>query len=154
MTFNPDIMYSPEQFLTVEVLERILAEYTWPLPYRLEDELPDGVVVSFPKSHLMFSEGFEGDMELIFLPEDTGVQQSLKLEHALLTLYPFDGKNHVPELPGLIKDGSPHASLKKVENGIRDICHILLNLLVDVIRGDFSWVEQYLKMQEGKGRNG
>lgn len=144
-------MYHPERYMTVEVLAEVLAEYEWPAPYTLEDWLPDGIVMAFPKSNLFFVEGFEGDMTLKFLPEDTGMDQTLTIEHALLAIGPDPEHTGGPLTPNLINDRSPHASLDKVKNGIRDLCTIILTHFQDCILGDFSWVAAYQAYLASKG---
>lgn len=136
-------MYHPERYMTVEVLAEVLAEFEWPASYTLEDWLPDGIVIAFPNSNLFFTEGFEGDVTLKFLPEDTGMDQTLTLEHALLAIGPDPERTGGPLTPNLINDHSPHASLDKVKNGIRDMCTIMLSHFKGCILGDFGWVAAY-----------
>jgi hypothetical protein len=97
-------MYHPERFMTVEVLSEVLSEFEWPAPYTLEDWSPDGILMAFPKSNVFFVEGFEGDMPVKFLPEDTGMGQTLTLEHALLAIGPAPERTGGPLTPNLIND--------------------------------------------------
>jgi hypothetical protein len=83
-----DELYNPETFLTEEVLSEILSNFSWPEPYTLEDDLPDAVIMRFPKCNLCFYGGFESDVGLFFLTSDTKTSHSLKLEHALSVLIP------------------------------------------------------------------
>ena len=146
-------MYHPKQYMTMEVLSGVLAEFEWPVPYTLEDELPDGIVMSFPRSHLFFVEGFEGDVSLQFLPEDTGTGRAYKLVHALSILVPESERNGSPITPNLIEDESPYASLDKVKNGLRDLCTIALTHLRPCIAGDFSWVAAWEASSKGTHKN-
>ncbi len=138
-----------ERFMNIETLRDILSEFEWPAPYELEDDLPDGIVVAFPACNLYFSEGYLGDVELEFLPEDTGVDEILKLGHALLVIVPESERIQDPLTPGLINDQSIEGSLKKVQNGLRDLCKIVLTHLQPCVLGNFSWVETYLKKSGG-----
>jgi hypothetical protein len=136
--------------MTMEVLADVLSEFDWPAPYVLEDELPDGIVMRFPRSSLFFVEGFEGDMALEFLPEDTGTDQKLTVGHALSVIVPESTRKGGPITLNLIDDESPYASLEKVKNGIRDLCTIALTHLQPCILGDFGWVAAYKASREGK----
>lgn len=51
--------------------------------YTLDDWQPDGIAVVFPACTLVIVESFESEMELEFSEEDTGVEYSLSLTHAL-----------------------------------------------------------------------
>jgi hypothetical protein len=137
-------MYHPDKYMTVDVLAEVLSEFDWPAPYTLEDDLPDGIVMRFPRSNLYFSEGFESDMGLQFLTSDTQTDTNLELGHALSVIAPQSQRDrNQPLAPNLINDDPPHASLEKVKNGIRDLSTIALTHLKPVILGDFSWVEKY-----------
>lgn len=136
-------MYDPQKFLTVPVLEQVLAEFQWPVPYTLENELPDGIAMVFPHCTLMFSEGFESDMRVLFSPADTGVKQSLSLGHALMALRSAPDRAGLLPEPSLIGDTAGPASLEKVKNGIRDLSTLLLTYLKPCLLGDFSWVQTY-----------
>lgn len=129
--------------MTMEVLSEVLSELEWPAPYTLEDELPDGIVMSFPDCDLFFMEGFESEMVLEFPPSRTGMDRSLTLDHALLALSPDPAGSGGLPTPGLINDRSPAPSVDKVKNGIRDLCKMVLTHLQPCILGDFSWVDKY-----------
>jgi hypothetical protein len=136
-------MYMPKTYMTQDVLSQVLAEFEWPAPYTLEDWLPDGIAMIFPKCTLFFVEGFESEMILEFLlPEDTGLDKSVTLKEALLAISP-DRERGAPPTPGLIRDFSPHASLDAVKIRLRNLCTIVLTHFQACILGDFSWVERY-----------
>jgi hypothetical protein len=145
--------YSPKSYLTLAVLSEIVAERQWPAPYTLEDDLPDGILMRFPACTLYICEGFEGNMDIRFLTEETKTDPmlgNLRLGHALLGLIPESERDHTkPLTPNLIGDTSPSASLGKVQNGIRDLCIIVLTHLQPCLLGDFGWVRAY---QTGSGR--
>ncbi|HHG84499.1 MAG TPA: hypothetical protein ENJ82_07110 [Bacteroidetes bacterium] len=130
-------------YLTLDVLRSVLQEFTWPSAFELEDDLPDGIIVIFPKCQLCFSEDYLGEVYLSFLPEDTGAQQMLQVGHAILALHPESERGEGPLTPGLIEDISVTASLEKVQNGLRDLCTIVLTHLQDTLQGDFSWAKAY-----------
>lgn len=138
-------MYNPPTFLTVALLADVVGEFEWPAPYVLEDDLPDGIAVVFPRCTLYFSEGFESHMTLKFLSEDTGLDRSVTLTEVLVALRSFE------ELPDveLIRDPTPHATLDKVRNGIRDLCTLVLTHLRPTLLGDFSWVDIYRRYVAG-----
>lgn len=127
-------MYNPPTFMTLELLDQLLAEFEWPAPYTLDDELPDGIVVTFPRCHLYFTEGFESAIQIRFLPEDTGADEPLTLGHALSTI----ASAPPPQIPPTM-----HASLDKVIAGIREQCTLVLTYLRPCLLGDFGWVERY-----------
>lgn len=129
----------PERYLTEEIVAETMARYTWPAVYATEDDLPDGIVVEFPACAIYFSEGFEGDVELEFLPESTGTGSPITLADALLALIPEHTRGPEPLTPGLSTDYEPSASLKKVRTGVDDICRILQAHFLPSIAGDLSW---------------
>jgi len=142
--------YHPQQYMTIEVLAEILQEFEWPAPYTLEDDLPSGIVMCFPKCNLYFVEGFESDMDLLFLTKDTHTNYNLELGHALSVIVPESERDGKPITPDLIDYWTPEASLEKVQNGIRNLCTIVLYHLKPCILGDFSWVEKYLESLQNK----
>ncbi|MFT3764413.1 MAG: hypothetical protein QM820_02680 [Minicystis sp.] len=131
-------MYQPEEYLTIEVLSEVVSQLDWPAPYTLEDELPDGISMIFPKCTLFFGEGFESEMYLKFIPEDTGLDNAVTLKEVLVAL----GGRPTPQLK-LVDDGSSGASVATVKNGIRKLCTILLAHFRETLLGDFWWVEPY-----------
>lgn len=143
-------MYTPPTFLTMGVLQGILAEFTWPAPYTLENELPDGIWMIFPGASIEFCEGFESEMYVRFSSEDTGVHRDLKLFHALHALASDPGRM-LPAEPRLIRHFSPGASLEKVQNGLRDLCTLVLTYLTPYLLGDRSWVEAYRRQHPEPG---
>lgn len=141
------MMYEEPEYLTMELLSRVLAEYEWPVPYVLEDDLPDGIIMTFPKSHFVFAEPPDGGVRVGFLYEDTG-HPSLQLGHAFMVIPPPSSRSKtVPLFPGLIPNESPFPSEEKTVNGIRNACMMMLRHLVPVIEGDFSWVSAYEQMR-------
>jgi len=142
--------YNPPSYMTLEVLATILKEFKWPAPYTLEDDLPDGIIMRFPNSNLYFREGFESEMRLEFLTEDTHTSYNLQIGHALLVIVPESQRDGKPITPGLLDDLTPRASLEKVENQIRNLCKIVLYHLKPCILGDFSWVKEYLKISQNQ----
>jgi hypothetical protein len=139
-------MYNPPKFMTMKVLAEVLAEFKWPAPYTLEDELPDYIAVVFPKCTLFFEEGFESNMGLRFSADNTGLDMDVKLKDVLVSM------GGVGNTPGLIKHFAPTASLDKVKNGIRDLCTIILTHFRSSILGDFNWVEKYKAYNADKAR--
>ena len=137
-------MYNPPTFLTPEVLAEVLAEFPWPAPYTLEDDRPDGIEVRLPRCHLYVTEGFESNMELKFLPESTDLDHSVSVADALAALRE-DPECALPPRPQLIDFFSPHASLDKVKNEVRDLCTLLFTYFRSSLEGDFSWVASYRK---------
>ena len=146
MTFS----YNPPSYMTLEVLSAILKEFEWPAPYILEDDLPDGIVMHFPNSNLYFREGFEGEMLLEFLTEDTHTSYNLEIGHALLVIVPESQRDGKPITPDLLDNWVPKTSLEKVECQIRNLCKIVLYHLKSCILGDFNWVKEYLKISQNE----
>lgn len=148
-------MYHPQQFLTMDVFAEVVAEFDWPAPYTLEDDLPDGITMVFPRCHLVFVEGFESEIVLQFLPLDTGWDRSLAMNGVLLTIGPelagaAGGTGTRPRLRLLTDVGAP-ASLDKVRNGIRDQCALVLSYFPASIGGDFGWVDAYAAHYQRSG---
>ncbi len=124
--------------LTEGIFREVIESFDWPAEYSIENDLPDGMMLRLPNCTLYFTEGFEGDIRLEFLPEDTGANINLGLAHAMMVAGPG------PQAPGLHRDESPYGSPEKVRHGIHDICATMLARLPHVLRGDFSWVGRYL----------
>jgi len=132
-----------KSYLTMDLLREVLAEFEWPAPYELEDDLPDGIVVAFPHCHLYISDDYLGDVYLRFLTEDTGTEEMLELGHAMDAFVPQPRFGDPPSTPGLINDRSVYGSVEKVRNNLRDLCTVLLTHLRPVLLGDFSWAQSY-----------
>jgi len=129
-------VYSPKTYMTMDVLADLLKEFEWPAPYQLEDWLPDGIAVVFPKCQLFFSEGFESHMSLKFLAESPGLGETVNLHDLMVSL----GGLHTP---GLDETLLPQASLDKVKIGVRNLCKIVLTHFRGSILGDFNWYAAY-----------
>lgn len=130
-------------YLTLDAVTETVAEFTWPAAYELEDDLPDGIYMSFPNSGLYFSEDYLGNVYCSFLEEHTGIETDLQLLDALEALFPQAERTADPFTPGLILDTTVEATPEKVRNGIRDLCNIAVTHLGDVLLGDYGWVEKY-----------
>jgi hypothetical protein len=136
------MMYSPPAFLTPEVLAEVLAEFPWPAPPMLEDDRPDGIEIRLARCQLYVTEGFESNMDLKFLPESTGLDRSVSITDALDALRK-DPKRLLPPRPKLIDYFSPHASLDKVKNELRDLFTLLFTYFQPSLSGDFDWLAAY-----------
>jgi hypothetical protein len=142
-------MYMPPRFLTLEVVERIVREFTWPVPYTLEDAHPDGVWMIFPSgTQFCFYEGFSSDMELQF-GDDVGDERTgiVSLDHAVIALR-ADPSYPLPPPPKLTGYFAVYASLEKVEYGLRDLCIRALTYLQPYMRGDRYWIDAYRRYRE------
>jgi len=139
--------------MTMKMMADIVAEFKWPHEYKLEDDLPDGIILSFPRSHFYFSENrVNGGVRVLFFTEDTG-QPGLELGHALFVFWPEAERVTTKVAPGVSDEYWPFPSEENTRDGIRDACRIILARLRTVIDGDFSWVGAYLKIREGwKGK--
>jgi hypothetical protein len=135
-------MYHPPTFLTPEVLAEVLAEFSWPAPYTLEDDRPDGIEIRLPRCHLYATEGFESNMDLKFLSESTGLDTSVPVADAIAALRK-DPQRTLPQSPTLIDYFSPQASLEKVKSELRDLLTLLFTYFEPSLRGDFDWVSAY-----------
>lgn len=129
-------MYAPPHFLTPAVLAEVLAERAWPGPYRLDDYLPDGIAVVLPSCTLFFEEGFESDMSVWCDADPVGLDAPVSLRDIMISRGGI-------ETPRLVSSFSPHASLDKVKDEVRDLCTILFTHFHSSLEGDFSWVPAY-----------
>jgi hypothetical protein len=141
-------MHNDRGYLTIDLLSNVLSEFQWPSTFSLEDDLPDGIILAFPRSNFVFTEGSDGDVMVRFLSKDTGGRQGLHLGHALMVYMPLSERSTASITPGLIENEWPFPSEEKTKNGIRNACTIMLTHLVLVIDGDFSWVKEYMKSEE------
>lgn len=138
-------MFDTEPFLNIRTLSDVLREYDWPEPFKLADEMPDGIVMAFDKSNFLFTENPDGEIIVKFLPADLGADENLHLGHALSVIVPECERASGVATPGLIQSDIPFASEEKTVIGIRNACRIILTHMKGVIAGDFSWVVKYLQ---------
>jgi hypothetical protein len=135
------MMYNPSKFLTPEVLSQVLSEFTWPAPYTIHRD-PDGIEIRLPHCHLYVTEGFESDMDLVFLPDCTGLDDMVSIGDVLRVL--ATDPDHVPPPePKLINFFGGYASLDKVKNDLRDLLTLLFTYLHSSLAGNFDWVTFY-----------
>jgi hypothetical protein len=125
-------MYSPKAYMTMDVLAQLLAEFDWPAPYLLDDDLPDGIIVAFPKCQLYISEGFESRMTMRFLDSSPGLPETVELHELLRSM-------GSPSTEGIDPTDPPAASLEKVQIGVRNLCKRVLTHCRATLLGDFSW---------------
>jgi len=137
-------MFDFEKYLTLDLMEKTVSEFAWPLPFRLEDDLPDGIILSFPASQFEFCEGPDGIL-VRFLPANTRGYPGLHLGHALSVIVPVSNRGITPVTPGLTDTVALPTSEEKTKQEVRNACKIILTHLTRVIAGDFSWVDVYLK---------
>ena len=128
-----------DEFLSVATLKRVLDEFQWPEPYELEDELPDGVAMVFPRCTLFWVEG--DGVAIQFLSQDTHFDAKLTHKHALRAVRSKLDPATAPPEPPLIDDIASMPSLEKFRNNVRDLCTLVLTYLRPTLAGDFSWVE-------------
>jgi len=140
-------MDSQASFLTPSLLQEIVAEFQWPIDYRIEDNDPDGVIMEFPDCGLIFSEDCDGGVDVRFFAEQTKTNYNLRIFHAMQVFVP-ENKRTNGKIPGLntIPIRSPFPLLENTTNGIRNACTILTQFLMPVVQGDFTWVEEYRTM--------
>jgi|GEM_PF-3020444 len=138
-------MYNPPTFLTPELVTEVLSERTWPAPFTLDDDRPDGIEVRLPRCHLYISEGFESDMSLRFLADSTGLDRTVSVGEALFALR-NDPSRTLPPDPPLINMFAPGASEEKVRNELRDQLTLLFTFFRSSIDGDFDWIPSYRAM--------
>jgi hypothetical protein len=50
-------MFDFKHYLTMDLVADVVSEFRWPREYHLEDDLPDGIILSFPKSRFAFCRG-------------------------------------------------------------------------------------------------
>jgi hypothetical protein len=139
-------MYEPQKFLTVALASEVLQKLEWPVPYVFEDWLPDGVAMVFPNCTLMFSEGFESDMDLTLSSPDAAPDVVLLTDFLLMLRATADRKSRPPE-PTLTGTHIPQASREKVESGLHNLALLALTFAHHCILGDFSWMESYSAFQ-------
>jgi len=138
-------MYSPPSFLTPELVTEVLSERTWPAPFTLDDDRPDGIEVRLPRCHLYIAEGFESEMTIKFLADSTGLERNVSIKEALIALRE-DSSRTLPPDPPLIKMFAPAASADKVRNQLRDQLTLLFAFFPSSLDGDFDWIPSYLAM--------
>ncbi|MCH9687925.1 MAG: hypothetical protein K0V04_41225 [Deltaproteobacteria bacterium] len=135
-------MLDYESHLNTAIVEEVLAEYEWPVPWEVEDDLPDGILVHFPASGFALSDDYVGDVHLSFLEQHTGAG-GVGIPEAMLVLVPEPERPPGPLTPGLISDPSTSPSASKTRNELRDLFTILLTHFRPTLLGDFSWAETY-----------
>ena len=141
-------MFDSPRFLNTKVFTEVLSKFEWPEPFTIQDESPDGIILSFERSNFVFSESPDGDVVVGFLSEDTKCDLSLHIGHAMSIVVPESSRINGIATPGLIDEGMPFPSQEKVENSIHNAFTIILTHLQHVIQGDYSWVAEYLHQRE------
>jgi hypothetical protein len=134
-------MYKPPTFLTPEVLADVLGEFSWPAEYSIAEDLPDGIEVRLPGCRLYFTEGFESDMDVRFLPESTGLDHPVSITAALVAMR--SASDFSPPPKPCLGGHMPHASLDKVQCEVRDLCTLLLTYFRPSLEGRFDWILAY-----------
>jgi hypothetical protein len=106
----------------------------------------DGILVRFPACIVFFREGFESEMDF-YLADPASSQDNYWSSFDLIyyVYRPALATDPLFKEPVLINLFSPHASLEKVENGIRDLCRLIQAFLLPCIQGDFRLIEAYRK---------
>ena len=116
-----------------------IAQFDWPVPYELEDDMPDGINVCFPRSNFFFMEGLEGRISVGFLKGDTKIKDmNLTIQDALEVLAPEVNTRATYDffdIPG-------EKSEEKVRAGIKRCLGFIHEHLQGVVQGDFSWAPE------------
>tara|TARA_B100000497_G_C7674927_1_gene407640 strand:+ start:1369 stop:1572 length:204 start_codon:yes stop_codon:yes gene_type:complete len=66
MKINLFSVYLSPQYIIEQLLTKVLYTFKWSAPFKLEDEMPFGIVFAFPKSHFLFAESLVGNLSEIF----------------------------------------------------------------------------------------
>jgi hypothetical protein len=140
-------MYTPPEFLTLQTMEAIVEEFEWPARYQLKELHRGAIDLCFERCTILFTEGYESEIEASFVPTDTGLERAVSVYGVLLARGGVD----TPELSDYF---SPDATLEKVQHGIRDLCKTLLCHFRASLLGDFDWVPAYREyLERSKAEN-
>lgn len=134
-------MYEPPRFLTPALVADVVGALAWPAPYELEDWLPDGVALVFPRCTVLVREGFESTAALTFLADELGLAEDVGVGEAVLALRETRAPASLPAPPALHADASPRASAAKLRHAIHDQAQLLLTYLPEAVLGDHAWVD-------------
>ena len=139
-------MYLSGTMISEQILQASLDQYTWPAPYELENEMPDGINLAFPNSNFFFFEGVNGGVVVEFLPENTGNSEiTLTIQDALEALAPeVDTRGY----DFFSISGPPSA--ETLQKGLDKCIHLIHTHLLPVVEGDFGWVESVVQKRIGK----
>jgi hypothetical protein len=133
--------------MTFDLVKRVVEEFEWPVEYKLENDLPDGILMHFPTSSVLFFEESFGRADLDFLIEDSGLDFPLSLVHAFSVLVPgFLQDEYDRDDVNLEKTEGMDPSTLKMEREIRNLCKLLQNSMLPFIRGDHTWVNEYREL--------
>lgn len=142
-------MYNPKTYFNLKILKEVLDQYNWPVEYTLQETNSGNVIINFPKCKILISEGFESSMNAYFLNSETGrndTQSNLKIFDAIDIIKPvLEMDKNFNEPKGLVTYLDIEPSIKKVKQGLNNICILIQAYLLPCINGDFTWVEKYNK---------
>ena len=54
------------KYMTFDLVKRVVEEFEWPVEYKLENDLPDGILMHFPTSSILFLKSLSGGPISIF----------------------------------------------------------------------------------------
>lgn len=142
-------MYQTRSYFEINILKEILGQYIWPSNYTLQETNSGDIVIRFPKCNLIVSEGFESTITAYFPNSETNRSN----EQSVLDIFDaIDVVKLARELEddfiqpiGLVKYVDVEPSLKKVKQGLNNICILLQTYLLPCLQGDYSWVDEYNK---------
>ncbi|WP_444916570.1 hypothetical protein [Microbulbifer sp. JMSA003] len=133
-----------ESYLDISMLSKVVSEFSWPAPYKLEDDLPDRLIIVFPKCELYFSVDVDGESEVSFIWNTGGRENNIELIEALMIVVPgFERMKEPFSELNLINDRSLPVTPTVVKNNLRDTCTVLIEYFSKSIVGDFSWAARY-----------
>ena len=138
--------YYPKRYLTEELLLSLLPQLKLDVPYKIVEDLPDGIEVCFPKSSIYISEYAEGEIAFYFLANKIGTEKDLTLSDAISIIAP--GVSLADEFP--IKEHLPFSSQEKVINQLINYFYVVKKYLYPFIHGDYSWIEKYREVHRQK----
>ena len=142
-------MYNPKTYFDLSILKEVLDQYTWSSKYILCETNSGSIIIEFPKSKILISEGFESNMNAYFPNSETkrsNKQSSLSIFDAVNVIKPIlESEVDFIEPTGLVKYLDDEPSREKVKQGLINICIMLQTYLLPCIEGDFSWTEEYNK---------
>ncbi|MFN3851285.1 MAG: hypothetical protein ACK4NY_17750 [Spirosomataceae bacterium] len=138
-------MMKTERILTPDLLNDILSEFTWGVPFSIVDDFPDPIIVNFPRCTLFFSEDTYDNHEinLRFDYSQTETEYNLTLFDALHYVFIPEAKRNINFTEPILYMYVEGDKVENVKVSVRNICILLKTYLTDCINGDFSWVDRY-----------
>lgn len=138
---NTEDFFIAESYMTVKMVKEVMAEFTWPVPYSVEEGYNEyHIILKFPLCEIDLHNIPEEGVSINFLSYDGGKKLNVESRYMITFI-----ENHNPKRDYIIEYGTGANNEDNTRKSIRNDIKWLQQYHIGFITGtDNGWVTKYL----------